>query len=361
MIFEFKQKSSDFFVSEQLPFVPTGEGEAFFVYISKRNLTTHDIIDHLRKELGISRMSLGIAWLKDRKAIAKQWISIYDRALTKAGGEKVFLESLSKIVRIVKTTRHTAPLNMSTPITNAFHITFKSTKNLWQKEKQKALEIVQQLLDDGYPNLFGKQRFGINGKNSTQWYELMAGKSKEKFSKQDAVFKLQAYSSKLFNDFVEKRARAGLALLDGDIVTRVQHGEIQYGIYHDEGQTVHQVDIRSDRKKFLFVPSTTGEIHPYDEMTMTVTGPVAGHNCAITDPQTEAGKWEQSRRARHHLDAQSMRKYSSYPVYGLRRPIWVLPTQTKVWYKGDDLLIDFTLPSGSYASLVFDALERALR
>jgi len=57
---------------------------------------------------------------------------------------------------------------MSTPINNAFHITFKSTKNLGQKEKQKALEIVQQLLDDGYPNLFGKQRFGINGKNSTQ-------------------------------------------------------------------------------------------------------------------------------------------------------------------------------------------------
>jgi len=84
MTFEFKQKSQDFYVSENLPFQLSGDGEAFFVQISKRNMTTHDIIDHLHKDLGITRMSLGIAGLKDKKAIAKQWISIYDRALNKA-------------------------------------------------------------------------------------------------------------------------------------------------------------------------------------------------------------------------------------------------------------------------------------
>jgi len=36
-------------------------------------------------------------------------------------------------------------MNMSTPITNTFHITFKATKNLGQEEKDKAKEIV-----DGY-------------------------------------------------------------------------------------------------------------------------------------------------------------------------------------------------------------------
>lgn len=81
MTFNFKQKSFDFFVHEHLPFKLKGHGDAFYVYIEKRNITTYEVIDHLRKRFGLSRMTIGIAGLKDKKAIARQWISIYDRAL----------------------------------------------------------------------------------------------------------------------------------------------------------------------------------------------------------------------------------------------------------------------------------------
>jgi tRNA(Glu) U13 pseudouridine synthase TruD len=55
-----------------------------------------------------------------------------------------------------------------------------------------------------------------------------------------------------------------------------------------------------------------------------------------------------------------MKKYQDYAVYGLRRPMWVYPTQTSARYVGDDMLVDFTLPSGSYASIVVDRLMEKL-
>lgn len=60
-LFNFKQKSQDFIVEEQLPFILKGKGDAFFVFFEKRNMNTMDVIDHLCKKLKISRMTLGIA------------------------------------------------------------------------------------------------------------------------------------------------------------------------------------------------------------------------------------------------------------------------------------------------------------
>lgn len=93
---------------------------------------------------------------------------------------------------------------------------------------------------------------------------------------------------------------------------------------------------------------------------MSVTSPVPGFNTAIANNKTEAGKREQTFLDRHHLEKKTMKVFKERKVYGLRRPIRVTPTNTKSQYNGDDLLIDFTLPSGSYASIVFDKLTEIL-
>lgn len=51
MIFNFKEKSHDFFVSENLPFKLKGKGDALYVYFEKRNITTYEVLDYLRKQL----------------------------------------------------------------------------------------------------------------------------------------------------------------------------------------------------------------------------------------------------------------------------------------------------------------------
>ncbi len=82
-IFSFKEKSQDFIVEENLPFELKGKWDVFFVLFEKQNKTTMDVVNHLCKDLGISRLTLGIAWLKDKKAMTRQWICIYKSALKK--------------------------------------------------------------------------------------------------------------------------------------------------------------------------------------------------------------------------------------------------------------------------------------
>ncbi|USN54635.1 MAG: hypothetical protein H6765_09135 [Candidatus Peribacteria bacterium] len=65
----------------------------------------------------------------------------------------------------------------------------------------------------------------------------MSKTSREKFSKTDKIFKLQAYASKVFNEYAEKRTKNN-KVLDGDILTWIQEGRQQFGIYAAETQMV---------------------------------------------------------------------------------------------------------------------------
>lgn len=360
MTFQFKQQARDFYVTELLPFTPSGEGDALYVLIEKRNLTTHDVITHLRETFGISRKTIGIAGLKDKRAVAKQRITIYDSALSKIGGERKFVDALSKIVRIVDVTRHEFPIGLSTPIANEFHIRLRSPRKLGQSLREKSIQIVQDILDDGYPNLFGDQRFGIHGCNRKQWLDIMRGSSHKnsKLTKSEQLFKLQAFSSKMFNDYVKQRVKKWLNPLDGDIVTRYDGIESRYGILDLGQQTITPCDVQEGQGSFFFVPRSTAASIDADQVEWMLTGPVPWYNQPLADRQ--AGEVEKWFLQRHHLDATSMKVYQQFRLYGLRRALWVFPTDTSVRYQRDDLLIDFTLPAGSYASILVDKLDEVL-
>lgn len=135
-LFSFKQKSQDFIVTEELPFTLSETGDVFFVFFEKRNLNTMDVVNHLCSTCNIPRLALGIAGLKDKKAITRQRICIYKSALKKIGGEKAFISAISEITTVLKTGRHTQPIGMSTPIKNEFYIKLRGNKKLSLKEKE---------------------------------------------------------------------------------------------------------------------------------------------------------------------------------------------------------------------------------
>jgi tRNA pseudouridine13 synthase len=84
MLYQFKQQPEDFIVEEILPVLPSGKGEVFFVYFEKRNLTTMEVLEHLQRQLSLTREDLGIAGLKDKAGITRQRISIFHSALDRA-------------------------------------------------------------------------------------------------------------------------------------------------------------------------------------------------------------------------------------------------------------------------------------
>jgi tRNA pseudouridine13 synthase len=106
---------------------------------------------------------------------------------------------------------------MTSGITNTFSIRLRATKKLSQTEKLKADHIISQLFHEGFPNVFGNQRFGIESRNPKMGKEILEGKLRiqDKF---EAKFKLQAYASRLFNEYVSWRTKKEPALLDGDIL-----------------------------------------------------------------------------------------------------------------------------------------------
>jgi len=363
-LFSFKQKSQDFIVEEELPFELSGKGDAFFVYFEKRNKNTMDILQFLCKELGLSRKALWVAGLKDKKAMTRQWISLYKTALKRIGGEKVFTKTLAKVARIIKTDRHEHPVGLSTQINNVFHIRLRPTKNLSEKEKKQTKRVLNTLLDEWFANIFGEQRFGINGRNWHQGRDILRGESSIT-SKKEIVFKLQAYGSKMFNNYLTMRLEKWFSLMDGDIVTyqTVSDGKSfqSFAVYHKETEMVSPFRVEKGKNAFYRYPKKLSKKRiPFNPETMMITGPVIWFNNLSCDPSTEAGKFEQKFLRTHELEEKRLHAMRQHVIFGLRRAIWVLPGRTKLTYQGDDLLLRFSLSSGSYASVLIAMMEDAL-
>ncbi len=51
MLYYFKKQPEDFVVEELLDFVPSGNGDALYVFFEKRDTNTMDIINGLMKKL----------------------------------------------------------------------------------------------------------------------------------------------------------------------------------------------------------------------------------------------------------------------------------------------------------------------
>ena len=75
----------------------------------------------------------------------------------------------------------------------------------------------------------------------------------------------------------------------------------------------------------------------------------------------QAGEFEQNYLKRVQFTEKTAVLFKKMKVFGLRRALRVTPTSTNVRYQEEDLLIDFTLPAGSYASIVVDDLMKKLR
>jgi len=359
-LFSFKQKSQDFIVEEQLPFELEWKWDAFFVFFEKRNLNTMDVIDHLCKSLKISRLALGIAWLKDKKAITRQRISIYKSALKKLWWQKKFENCLSEKTTILATNWHSHPIGMSTQIQNIFYIRLRANKNLSKEEKDLTSTKLSYLFNNGFPNLFGAQRFGVEWRNWRQWKAIIDGTLKFP-QRSETVFKLQAYASKIFNQYVVSRTKKWLKLMDGDIVHLAAMWPSkpkQIGVYQAKNEKVNvfeeKLDKKDKSKQFFRNPQYFKYELELDKTQPIPTGPVVGYNLLMCPPKSTAGLREQSLLDHYKLNAQTLQKFKEYKIYGIRRSLRVFPDNVKMKFQGDDLLIRFALPSGTYASVLID-------
>ena len=164
-----KSSVEDFIVEEELEFEPAGTGEHLFLLIEKSGVNTGWVADQLSAYFNIRKMDVGFAGRKDRQAVTRQWFSCY-----LPGNNKVYADPKGfnlEGVRVLSVARHEKKLRKGELAGNLFRIRVRDIKPL-DSEAGSAPAINQllegrlkNLMEEGFPNYFGEQRFGINGEN----------------------------------------------------------------------------------------------------------------------------------------------------------------------------------------------------
>src|SRR5690242_15851465 len=71
-----RAQDEDFVVDEELPYAASGAGDHVFARIEKRGLTTPQAVTAIARALRVRDRDIGVAGMKDRHAVTRQWISL---------------------------------------------------------------------------------------------------------------------------------------------------------------------------------------------------------------------------------------------------------------------------------------------
>jgi tRNA pseudouridine13 synthase len=202
-----KSIPEDFEVEEVLGFEPQGEGEHLFLWAEKRGLTTHELVERIARDHGLSAAPIGYSGLKDKHALTRQWLS-----LQLPGKADPFDCPSGAGYQVLQQVRHSKKLRPGSHKFNRFRLCLREVENLPQRTRQQ----MDSVLTQGFANYFGVQRFGRKADNVEQ---ALAQLGKRRLSRARKSILLSSLRSHLFNAILAQRI--GLdhwqAPLEGDV------------------------------------------------------------------------------------------------------------------------------------------------
>jgi tRNA pseudouridine13 synthase len=325
--------SPETFVVEELPaYEPAGEGEHTYLWLEKRGLTTIDAVRRLARALGADARDVGYAGLKDRNAVTRQWISV----------PRVAPESALALnepgLRVLEARRHGNKLRTGHLRGNRFEVVVTVAAGA-EADLRARLDA---LAAAGVPNRYGEQRFGAAGDNAAAGLAILRGERRERDHRLRKLL-LSAAQADVFNRALDLRAAApgGLrAVRGGDVLQKVATG----GLFVTE-------DVDTDQRRV-------------DAGELAITGPLPGGREKEPPPGTPARAWEDEALAAAGASRDEFAR-AGRDLPGARRPLLVPLTLGEPPVQPDPapagpgevaLRLRFSLPSGSYATVVVSAL-----
>lgn len=326
---ELKQQPGDFEVEEIPAYLPIGSGEHLFLWIEKTGITTEQLTKHLVHTLRVPNRDIGVAALKDRHAVTRQFISVPAKFADRVP------EVETQQVRVLSATLHQNKLRTGHLRGNRFSILLR---NVRPNAAESATAIASLLQESGVPNYFGEQRFGNDGETAELGFALLKGEqipedihpSRRRFLVRLA---LSAAQSVLFNQLLAARLRDGELhrVILGDVLQVVASG----GVFVCE-------DVEADQRRF-----ENREIVP--------AGPMFGPKMKLAASDT--AEREAQVLKDHHLTPEDFQRYHDL-TNGTRRPYLIFPTDLEVSPESDGLRFRFALPSGSYATVLLREFQK---
>ncbi len=385
---EYKSHPDDFEVDEIPLYDASGEGTHVYFQLTKRNRTTMDVVAQISRALGRRPAEIGYAGLKDKRALTRQWMSVEH-----IDPQRIEALDLADI-RIDQITSHTNKLRTGHLWGNRFDL---KLRRVCDNALDRARAILDVLVARGVPNFFGSQRFGVRGNgwklgrfllvNDSEGFVrefvgrpmegelpkllearsafedgrfadalalwpsrhrderrvltvLVRGKTPHRamraVDKTLRRFLISAYQSHLFNRVLTERLDQLDVVLDGDLAYR-----------HDRGAVFRVEDATVEQPR-----AAAQEISP--------TGPIFGYR--MTQPEGEPARIEQAVLDAENLTLESFREQGRIRIKGGRRPLRFIPTDASVSdgtdKRGPFLRVQFTLPSGCYATIILEEITK---
>lgn len=384
-----KQRPEDFFVQELPLYEPNGEGEHVYCEIQKIGIPTFEAIDRIAAALNVPAMDIGYGGLKDTRAISRQILSI--RGTTE---EAVMGMSLPDIT-VQWARRHGNKLRLGHLAGNRFAIKIRNVNPTDVVKLRPVLDILQKR---GMPNYFGEQRFGRRGDNDVLGACLVRGRPEEllkrllgtpmpevddpestqarnmfeqgnyqesmkhwprrcglerrtlarliKTTQPGAAVRAidlrlrklwtSALQSRLFNDVLAERVKSLDRLMDGDLAYKHENGAC------------------------FAVAAASVEQHRVDAFEISPTGPLVGHRMTLSAGEPLAIT-ERVLKA-HGLTLGHFKQVGKDHSNGALRPLRVKPMDLSleggVDQHGGFITVAFTLPPGSFATVLLDELMK---
>jgi tRNA pseudouridine13 synthase len=315
----------DFFVDELPLYDPSGEGEHCYISVQKKGLNTRDLVKRAIEVFGVSERDVGTAGMKDRHATTTQMLSILGISSDRA------LELQDDGVEVLSVTRHRNKLKTGHLRGNRFRMRLRSVTSDAEDAAQAIFEILSR---KGMANYFGPQRFGRYGDNAQQGHAMLSRRGK-RVGRWKGRLLVSALQSALFNQYVDYR-------LSQDALGRALAGDVMRKCGSGGQFICTEPEVDQSRIEL-------SEISP--------TGPMFGWKMKQPAPGSEPHQWESSVLAGAELTLDSFRAVKRI-AEGTRRPLRIFVEDPTVERSGEDLWVSFSLPSGSYATVVISELTQ---
>jgi tRNA pseudouridine13 synthase len=396
-----KKKFDDFVVHEVPLYQPNGVGTHCYFQIEKRGISTMDAARIVARNLGRKTFDVGYAGLKDTRAVTTQWFSLEHEETA-----RVRALELPPGLKITAITRHKNKIKMGHLAGNRFVIKVRNEE--WtrigssiEEPATRARNVIAVLEKTGVPNFFGPQRFGMRKDNHllglallTQNHQdfvnrflgdpdptidhgavlqarqvfkngnleeaiklwpghlanerraliaLLKGKNNPKRAVFAVDLKLKdllvsAFQSYLFNLVLTRRLPKMATVLPGDLCWK-----------HDNGSVFRIGDNPDDAMK---------EQPRADAHEISPTGPMFGSK--MSEAASIVKVMEDSVLKEANVDPASFGK--DFGMHGARRSLRFFPKDLQLETGTDDagpfLQLAFTLPSGSYATVVLGEIMK---
>ncbi len=322
----FKACPEDFLVEEIPAYEPSGTGEFLYLWIEKRDLAAGDLLRVVGQSLGIRQQDIGTAGLKDKVALTRQWISVPSNAE----------ENLSKLdhpcVRILQTGRHNNKLKTGHLNGNRFQIRIRNTIPGAQERIGALLNRIQ---TKGVPNAYDRQRFGRGNETLKLGVDLLLGTAPRFIKPWLRRLAVSALQSGLYNCYLLKRQKDGLlhSVIPGEVLAKSPSGGMFRAPIDPEAISTEQARM--------------------DNREITSAGPIYGWKLFASEGVAKTR--EDSLLAQTGLTRDSFLREKRI-TEGSRRRNLIFPQLEVLGWEGQDVVIRFGLPSGSYATRLLGEL-----